>query len=227
MVNYSGTLRDVSTVAHELGHGVHQFMAAERGYYNSSTTLVLAETASVFAELLLFRSQLDSLDDEQQKRAFTCQKLESIFATVFRQISMNRFEEQIHNRRREKGEMSSTDLADLWLTSQRRMFGDSVVLTEDYGSWWSYIPHFYYNFYVYKYATSFCATQIFVQRVLEGGEKRDQYLNLLRSGGSDDPLVLINKAGVDLTDRGTLEGAFGSFGESVAELGRTLDGLEG
>ncbi|HSH13133.1 MAG TPA: M3 family oligoendopeptidase, partial [Desulfurivibrionaceae bacterium] len=107
MVNYTGTLRDVSTVAHELGHGVHQFLAAKNGYYNSSTTLVLAETASVFAELLLFKSQLELLDDPRERRAFTCQKLESIFATVFRQVAMNRFEELIHNGRRDSGELAA------------------------------------------------------------------------------------------------------------------------
>ncbi len=153
MVNYAGTLRDVSTVAHELGHGVHQFLAAKNGYYNSSTTLVLAETASVFGELLLFRSQLELLDDPHQRRAFTCQKLESIFATVFRQVAMNRFEERIHNGRRQGGELSPENLSAHWLASQREMFGDSVRLTEEYGIWWSYIPHFLNTpGYVYSYA---------------------------------------------------------------------------
>ncbi len=107
LVNYTGTLRDVSTVAHELGHGVHQYLAAERGYYNSDTPLVLAETASVFAELIVFKAQLALLDNMDARQAFICQKLESIFATVFRQISMNRFEELVHNSRREQGELST------------------------------------------------------------------------------------------------------------------------
>jgi len=105
MVNYTGNMRDVSTVAHELGHGVHQYLAAERGYYNSDTPLVLAETASVFAELLLFNYQLNLLEDKRQRAAFIGQKLESIFATVFRQTAMNRFEELSHNARRQHGEL--------------------------------------------------------------------------------------------------------------------------
>ncbi|MEK6201068.1 MAG: M3 family oligoendopeptidase, partial [Desulfobulbaceae bacterium] len=137
MVNYTGTLNDVSTVAHELGHGVHQVLAAGRGHFNSDTPLVLAETASVFAEMLVFQSQLALLTDAAQKRAFICQKLESIFATVFRQTAMNRFEKLMHEGRRDKGELSSELLSEYWLQTQRQMFGDSVNLRPDYGIWWS------------------------------------------------------------------------------------------
>ena len=99
LVNYTGNLRDVSTVAHELGHGIHQVLAGRQGHYNSDTPLPLAETASVFAELLVFNSQLNLLDSEEERRAFICQKLESIFATVFRQTAMNRFEQLMHDNR--------------------------------------------------------------------------------------------------------------------------------
>ncbi len=220
MVNYSGTLRDVSTVAHELGHGIHQLMAAERGYYNSSTTLVLAETASVFAELLLFRSQLESLDDEQQRRAFTCQKLESIFATVFRQISMNRFEEQIHNHRREKGELASTDLADLWLSSQRRMFGDSVTMSEDYGSWWSYIPHFLSTpGYVYSYAFGELLVLALYNLYLQDKQGFvPLYLELLGQGGSATPYQLLKPFGIDLNDRSFWQGGLKIIDDMLKEV---------
>ena len=113
LVNYTGNLRDVSTVAHELGHGVHQVLAASQGHFNSDTPLPLAETASVFAELLVFNSQLDLLENDQERRAFICQKLESIFATVFRQTAMNRFEQLMHEGRRNKGELSSEQLSEL------------------------------------------------------------------------------------------------------------------
>lgn len=200
MVNYSGTLRDVSTVAHELGHGVHQYLAAKQGYYNSSTTLVLAETASVFAELLLFKAQLATLTDERQKKAFICQKLESIFATVFRQIAMNRFENLIHNQRRDKGELSAEDLSGHWLATQRRMFGDSVILTEDYGVWWSYIPHFLNTpGYVYSYA--FGELLVLALYNLYLREPRNfvpTYLELLGRGGGADPYELLRPFAIDL-----------------------------
>jgi oligoendopeptidase F len=200
MVNYSGTLRDVSTVAHELGHGIHQYLAAARGYYNSSTTLVLAETASVFAELLLFRAQLATLKDDRQRRAFTCQKLESIFATVFRQIAMNRFEDMIHNARRVQGELSAEDLAAHWLVSQRLMFADSVTLTDDYGVWWSYIPHFLSTpGYVYSYAFGELLVLALYNLYRQDQEKFVPiYLELLKKGGSADPYELLKPFDIDL-----------------------------
>jgi oligoendopeptidase F len=200
MVNYCGTLRDVSTVAHELGHGIHQYLAAARGYYNSSTTLVLAETASVFAELLLFQTQLETLTDDKQKKAFICQKLESIFATVFRQVAMNRFEDLVHNRRREAGELSPADFASHWLASQRRMFGDSVALTDDYGVWWSYIPHFLSTpGYVYSYAFGELLVLALYNLYRQDQEKFVPiYLELLRQGGSANPYELLKPFGIDL-----------------------------
>lgn len=200
LVNYTGTLRDVSTVAHELGHGVHQVLAARKGYYNSSTPLVLAETASVFAELLVFNSQLAMIGDVQEKRAFICQKLESIFATVFRQTAMNRFEEAMHTGRRQQGELSSETLSELWLTTQRQMFGDAVTLTEDYGLWWSYIPHFLHTpGYVYSYAFGellvLALYRIYQQ---EGAGFISRYLTLLGAGGSASPYELVAPFGIDL-----------------------------
>ena len=200
LVNYTGTLRDVSTVAHELGHGVHQVLAARKGYYNSDTPLVLAETASVFAELLVFNSQLALIGNDAEKRAFICQKLESIFATVFRQTAMNRFEEAMHNGRREKGELSSDTLGEYWLATQRQMFGNSVTLTEDYGIWWSYIPHFLNTpGYVYSYAFGellvLALYRIFKQ---EGRGFIQKYLALLSAGGSDSPYELVKPFGIDL-----------------------------
>ena len=202
MVNYSGTLRDVSTVAHELGHGVHQHLAAKLGYYNSSTTLVLAETASVFAELLLFKAQMDIIKDKEQQRAFICQKLESIFATVFRQVAMNRFEDMVHNSRRKKGELSSEDFTANWLASQRKMFGDSVELTEDYGVWWSYIPHFLSTpGYVYSYAFG----ELLVLSLYNIYQQDPDgfvplYLELLGRGGSGSPYELLKPFNIDLDD---------------------------
>jgi len=220
MVNYSGTLRDVSTVAHELGHGVHQFLAAQQGYYNSSTTLVLAETASVFAELLLFRAQLETLDDDRQRKAFTCQKLESIFATVFRQIAMNRFENLIHNERREKGELSAEKLSEHWLATQNQMFRDSVSLNDDYGVWWSYIPHFINTpGYVYSYAFGELLVLALYSIYLNDRENFvPKYLELLSRGGSDDPYELLKPFNINLNKPEFWQGGLKIIDDMLREI---------
>ncbi len=200
LVNYTGNIRDVSTVAHELGHGIHQYLAKDRGYFNSDTPLVLAETASVFAELLIFHKQLEKLEVPEQRRAFTCQKLESIFATVFRQISMNRFEDMIHNERRNDGELSGDKLSELWMKSQRDMFADSVTLDPHYAIWWSYIPHFLHTpGYVYSYAFGELLVLSLYRIYLEEGESFiPKYLQLLKDGGSRSPYELLAPFDIDL-----------------------------
>ncbi|MBM9520016.1 M3 family oligoendopeptidase [Desulforhopalus vacuolatus] len=200
LVNYNGTLNDVSTVAHELGHGVHQVLAAQAGFYNSDTPLPLAETASVFAELLVFNSQLALLENPAEQHAFICQKLESIFATVFRQTAMNRFENAMHNGRRKKGELSSEQLSAYWLETQQAMFGNSVHLRKDYGIWWSYIPHFLSTpGYVYSYAFGeLLVLALYGIYQKEGESFVAKYLQLLASGGSQSPYDLMKPFGIDL-----------------------------
>ena len=202
MVNYTGSLRDVSTVAHELGHGIHQVLAARKGYFYSDTPLVLAETASVFAELLVFRSQLELLKNPDEKRAFICQKLESIFATVFRQTAMNRFEQAMHQGRRDLGELSSEQLSEFWLETQGRMFEDSVTLSEDYSIWWSYIPHFLSTpGYVYSYAFGeLLVLALYGIYEQEGSAFIKKYINLLSAGGSATPYELVKPFAIDLDD---------------------------
>jgi oligoendopeptidase F len=200
LVNYTGNLRDVSTVAHELGHGIHQVLAAGQGHFNSDTPLPLAETASVFAELLVFNSQLEILEDDQERRAFICQKLESIFATVFRQTAMNRFEQLMHEGRRKHGELSSERLSEYWLTTQRAMFGDSVNLREDYAIWWSYIPHFLSTpGYVYSYAFGeLLVLALYGLYQKEGETFVEKYLELLSGGGSKSPYEMLKTFNIDL-----------------------------
>ncbi|RUM38091.1 MAG: oligoendopeptidase F, partial [Desulfobulbus sp.] len=202
LVNYTGNIRDVSTVAHELGHGIHQYLAKEKGYFNSDTPLVLAETASVFAELLIFHQQLETLENSAEQRAFICQKLESIFATVFRQISMNRFEDMIHNERRDKGELSPDEISTLWMKSQKEMFGNSVVLDDHYAIWWSYIPHFLHTpGYVYSYAFGELLVLALYQKYKETGKDFiPHYLHLLAEGGSKSPYDLLKPFSIDLND---------------------------
>jgi oligoendopeptidase F len=202
LVNFTGNIRDVATVAHELGHGVHQYLAAAKGYYNSDTPLVVAETASVFAELLVFHSQLALLDSQEKRRAFTCQKLESIFATVFRQISMNRFEDRIHTSRRCHGELAPETMSSHWRATQEEMFGDSVSLTENYDIWWSYIPHFLHTpGYVYSYAFGeLLVLALYNLYKTQGDDFVPRYEEMLAAGGSLSPYELVQPFGVDLND---------------------------
>lgn len=202
LVNYTGNLRDVATVAHELGHGVHQHLAAAQGFYNSDTPLVLAETASVFAELLVFKGQVGLIASPEVRRAFVCQKLESIFATVFRQVAMHRFEAAVHEHRREQGELSAEQFGELWLATQRPMFADTLTLRDDYRLWWAYIPHFLATpGYVYAYAFGeLLVLALYARFLAEGPGFVDRYLDLLRAGGSRSPQELLAPFAIDLND---------------------------
>lgn len=202
LVNFTGTPSDVMTLAHELGHGVHQYLAREQGHYNADTPLTTAETASVFAEMLTFEHLMAAEDDDRARLGLLCGKLEEMFATVFRQVAMNRFEDAAHLARREEGELSAERLGNLWLDTQRPMFGDSVTLTEHYRHWWAYIPHFLHvPGYVYAYAFGELLTLALYERYREQGtDFVPRYLALLRAGGSDSPDRLLAPLGVDLAD---------------------------
>ncbi|CAG36171.1 related to oligopeptidase [Desulfotalea psychrophila LSv54] len=220
LVNYTGNIRDISTVAHELGHGVHQVLAAGQGHFNSDTPLPLAETASVFAELLVFKAQLKLLSSPEEKKALICQKLESIFATVFRQTAMNRFEDSMHRGRREKGELSDEELSQFWIDSQQAMFGDSVQLTSNYRIWWSYIPHFLATpGYVYSYAFGeLLVLALYGIYQTEGEAFVAKYLELLSAGGSSSPYDLLKPFGFDLNDPAFWQKGLGVIEEMVESL---------
>jgi oligoendopeptidase F len=203
MINYSGLNRDVQTLAHELGHGVHQYLAGrQQGYFNSRTPLILAETASVFGEMLVFRSQLEKAEGKDEKLSLLCNKLEEIFATVFRQIAMNRFEEAIHKERRSIGEMSAARFGELWIDTQKEMFGDSVTLSGDYSIWWSYVTHFLEApGYVYAYAFGELLVLSLYKKFMEEGKSFvPRYLKLLASGGNGSPSHLLADFAVRLED---------------------------
>jgi oligoendopeptidase F len=203
LVNYTGNERDIQTVAHELGHGVHQYLAGRRqGFFNASTPLTTAETASVFAEMLVFRSLLDAAKGKEARLSLLCNKIEGILATVFRQISMNRFEEVIHHERRERGELSYERLSQLWMETQEGMFGDSLTLTDNYRIWWSYIPHFIHSpGYVYAYAFGELLVLSLYKRYRDEGEPFvSKYMELLSSGGKESPPTLLSAFGIDLND---------------------------
>ncbi len=201
-MNYDGKLRDVQTLAHELGHGVHQYLSREQGILQCDTPLTTAETASVFAEMLVFKKILRQLDDPREKLALITSKIDDTIATVFRQVSMNRFEDAMHTARRNEGELSSDDFSRMWRTTQTALYGDSVELTSDYDIWWCYIPHFLHTpGYVYAYAFGELLVLALYDRYEKGQpEFQEQYLELLKAGGSDWPEKLIGKLGVDIND---------------------------
>ncbi|MGC9128087.1 MAG: M3 family metallopeptidase [Acidithiobacillus sp.] len=202
MVNYTGQTRDVMTVAHELGHGIHQYLAREQGFLNADTPLTTAETASVFGEMLTFEQLLREESDPRGRLALLCGKIEDTFATVFRQMAMHRFEGQMHEARRREGELSRERLAQLWLATQTEQFGDSVHFSPGYRWWWSYIPHFIGSpGYVYAYAFGELLTLALIQRYrAEGKAFVPRYIEMLRLGGSRSPVEVVGVTGVDLTD---------------------------
>ncbi len=200
--NYTGRTRDVMTLAHELGHGVHQYLSRKQGYFQFHTPLTTAETASVFAEMLVFHNLLRSGLSKKQKLSLICGKLEEIFATVFRQVVLTRFEQLLHNKRRNEGELTTEGINKLWIETNEAMYGKSVELTDNYGYWWLYIPHFIHSpFYCYAYSFGeLLVFSLFNIYEKQGKKFIPKYINLLSSGGSEAPDELVKKVGVDIND---------------------------
>ncbi|HLU42515.1 MAG TPA: M3 family oligoendopeptidase [Microthrixaceae bacterium] len=204
LLNWTSRSRDVSTLAHELGHGLHAYLAREQGVFHQSTPLTLAETASVFGEAVTNNALLEQLDDPNARFALLASTLEDSIATVFRQVAMNRFEDAVHTARREEGELSVDRFGDLWVETQEAMLGDSVEVTEGYRTWWSYIPHFISTpGYVYAYAYGqLLALSVYARYTERGQEFVPSYLELLRAGGSKSPAELGRIVDCDLEDPG-------------------------
>ncbi|MBC7809945.1 MAG: M3 family oligoendopeptidase [Burkholderiales bacterium] len=202
-MNYTAQARDVATLAHELGHGVHQYLAGQtQGLFGMHTPLTTAEMASVFGEMLVFSDLMEKEPNAEARLSMLLGKIEDTFATVFRQVSMNRFEDAMHTARRGEGELSTARLSELWLQTQRAMFGESVDLSDNYGIWWSYIPHFLHTpGYVYAYAFGeLLVLALFNLYRERGAEFVPQYIAVLEAGDSDYPDKILAKVGVDLAD---------------------------
>jgi len=201
LMNYQGKTRDVMTLAHELGHGVHQTLAAEQGYLMSGTPLTLAETASVFGEQLAFEMLLDQERDPARRRVLLAAKIEDKINTVVRQIAFCEFERRVHDRRKE-GELTPEELGAIWMEVQGESLGPAFELREDYRVYWSYIPHFVHvPFYVYAYAFGDCLVSslyaVYEERP-DGFE--EMYLGLLRAGGTLRHRELLAPFGLDASD---------------------------
>lgn len=201
-LNYEPNPREVMTLAHELGHGVHQYLARGQGLLQADTPLTTAETASVFGEMLVFQDLLSHEADRNVRLAMLTQKIEDTFATVFRQISLNRFEQAIHTARRAEGELTTERFCELWLETQRAMFSDSVTIRDDYGLWWSYVSHFIaVPGYVYAYSFgNLLVLALYARYQAVGSDFAPAYLDMLAAGRSDWPHKIMKPLGVDLMD---------------------------
>lgn len=201
LLNYQGRLRDVMTLAHELGHGVHQVLAGGQGHLLSQTPLTLAETASVFGEMLTFRSLLAAESDPHQRKVMLASKVEDMLNTVVRQISMHCFETKVHDERR-GGELLPDRLGEIWLETQQESLGPSLSFDDDYRHYWSYIPHFIHvPFYVYAYAFGDCLVNSLYAVYESAGEGfAEKYLDMLRAGGSKRHGELLAPFGLNATD---------------------------
>ena len=229
LLNWTSTTRDVATLAHELGHGVHFYLAREQGIYHQDVPLTVAETASVFGETVTSNRLLSMIDDPNERFALLASTLEDSIATVFRQIAMNRFEHAVHTTRRDEGELSVERFGDLWADSQEAMLGDSVEVTDGYRSWWSYVPHFMGSpGYVYAYAYGqLLALSVYARYREEGDAFVPAYLERLRAGGSMKPEDLGRIVDCDLADPNfwrnglrIVEGQLGAAEDAARAAGR-------
>lgn len=219
LLNYKGGLKDVMTLAHELGHAVHAYLAREQTYLNFDMPLTFAETASVFGEMLVFDDLRKRITDKKERFALYMQKIEEIFATVFRQNAMYRFEQDLHHTYRNDGELKPEQINTIWLRRQQEMFGSSVRMTEDYGVWWSYVSHFFHSpFYVYSYTFGEMLTLSFFNQYQRHGEGMVKaYLEMLRSGGSKTPAEFLKPFGLSLDDTSFWQGGLKTIEGLVKE----------
>lgn len=220
MLNYMGRSRDIMTLAHELGHGVHQRLAAAQGPILANTPLTLAETASVFGEMLTFRSLLDKTTDPKQRFALLSSKVEDMLNTVVRQIAFYSFERKVHTARRQ-GELRTEEINQIWLEVQAESLGEGVQFNEGYEVFWAYIPHFIHSpFYVYAYAFGDCLVNSLYAQYEKASEGfAERYFELLKAGGSKHHSELLAPFGLDAKDP-----QFWSQGLAVIE--RLIDELE-
>ncbi|MEM8743002.1 MAG: M3 family oligoendopeptidase [Pseudomonadota bacterium] len=201
LMNYQGKPRDVMTLAHELGHGVHQVLAAKQGPLMAPTPLTLAETASVFGEMLTFKKLLAQADSPRERKALLAQKVEDMINTVVRQIAFYTFEREIHTARKE-GELTSDRLGEIWVDVQGRSLGPAIDLKPGYETFWCYIPHFIHSpFYVYAYAFGECLVNS-LYAVYEKADEgfAEKYLQMLAAGGTKHHKELLAPFGLDASD---------------------------
>jgi len=202
LMNFTGEMSQVMTLAHELGHGIHGYLARTQGELQAHTPITTAEMASTFGEMLVFEHLMEQQPDPAVRFAMRMRKMAETTATVFRQIALNRFEHEIHTTHREQGELSPYQFNQYWLKTQRDMFGDSLTVRDEYGSWWGIITHFLsLQGYVYGYAFGeLLVWALYARYKRQPAGFADRYLTVLSAGGSDWPHLLLAPLGVDLQD---------------------------
>lgn len=217
--SYQNRLDDVMTLAHELGHGVHASLSRKQGYFDFHGTLPLAELASTFGEMLVFESLVKDAAPKD-RLALYADKIEGVFATVFRQAAMFRFETRCHAKRREDGELTPEEFGDLWQEEIQGMFGDSVEIGEEHRMWWSYVGHFIFApFYVYAYSFGeLLVLSLYGRAKKEGPAFADKYVALLELGGSRSPRELMATVGVDLGDESFWREGFAALESLVSDF---------
>ncbi len=219
LLNYQGKTRDVMTLAHELGHGVHQVLAGAQGHLMADTPLTLAETASVFGEMLTFRKLLDEAPSAAQKRVMLAGKIEDMLNTVVRQIAFFEFERQVHDRRRE-GELLTDEICNIWMGVQGESLGPAIRFDDEYRYYWTYIPHFIHSpFYVYAYAFGDCLVNS-LYAVYQGAADgfAEKYLDMLRAGGTLRHKELLAPFGLDASDPAFWQQGLGVISGLLDEL---------
>jgi oligoendopeptidase F len=201
LLNYQGRIRDVMTLAHELGHGVHQVLAAGQGALMAPTPLTLAETASVFGEMLTFQALLKQTTDRRRRKALLAAKVEDMLNTVVRQIAFYQFERRVHEERK-SGELTAERLGEIWYEVQGESLGPAIEFKDGYQVFWSYIPHFVHSpFYVYAYAFGDCLVNSLYARYQQAAAGFvAEYFDLLRAGGSKHHSELLKPFGLNAAD---------------------------
>jgi len=219
LLNYQGKTRDVMTLAHELGHGVHQLLAAPQGHLLADTPLTLAETASVFGEMLTFQALLEREKDKKRRRALLAGKIEDMLNTVVRQIAMFEFERRVHDERKQ-GELTADRLGEIWLFTQREALGPAVKTDGGYEVFWTYIPHFIHApFYVYAYAFGDClVNSLYAVYEDAAGGFAEKYLDMLKSGGAKRHKALLAPFGLDASDPAFWHKGLGVVARFIDEL---------
>jgi oligoendopeptidase F len=222
LMNFTGKLRDALTLAHELGHGLHDRLASKQHVFDYHPPLTLAETASVFGEALTFDRIMAEEKDPKVRLAMLCNQCEDAFSTVFRQVAFNRYEDASHTARRSEGELSVEQLGDIFQEKLQAMFGDALILTDEHKVWWSYVGHFLHTpGYVYAYAFGNLLALSVYHRYLERGQAFvDDYLEFLAAGGSTRPDELVKRIGMDITDPGFWDSGLKMLDGMVAEVER-------
>jgi oligoendopeptidase F len=223
LLNYQGKPRDVMTLAHELGHGVHQVLAAKQGALMAATPLTLAETASVFGEMLTFRALLAKTSEPLARKAMLAQKVEDMLNTVVRQIAFYTFERRVHTERKQ-GELTAERLGEIWMEVQSESLGPAIHLGPGYETFWTYIGHFVHApFYVYAYAFGDCMVNS-LYAVYERADKgfAERYLDMLAAGGSKHHSELLKPFGLNARDPGFWQNGLGLIERMIDEI-ETLD----